>query len=141
MTDEAVKLGMSSTSYKDPAGLNDQGRSSAYDLAKLTAVVTSDPVIKQITTTAETTIADVSGRITHELKNSNRLVSDYNYDGVIIGKTGFTPEAGHCLVTAVTRNGNTLIAVILSTFSLEPDASAIENRKLLDWGFAALSFN
>ena len=131
---------MQYTHYKDPAGLDDTGHSSALDLAKLMSTLTNDQKIQEVGTTAQTTVTDVQGKIKHELRNSNRLVADYLYDGAEAGKTGFTPAAGHCLVGTAKRNGTTLIAVILSTYSEDKAASAEENRKLLDWGFTNFSF-
>ncbi len=135
MNTMAKKLGMEHTHYMDPAGLNDEGHSTALDLAKLTSHSSENPIIRKIIGTATDTVTNVEGNIRHDLRNSNRLVSDYLYDGVIGGKTGFTPTAGHCLISAATRNGMELIAVVLNTYSNANDASAIEVKKLLDWGF------
>lgn len=136
----ATNLNLTRTTYKDPAGLNDDGRSSALDLAKLTTAVNQREDLRKITTTAQITVTGNQPRDRHELRNSNRLVADYFYEGVTSGKTGYTEGAGHCLVTSVSRNGATLIAVVLSTYQESKEASAQENRKLLDWGFASFSF-
>lgn len=136
MNATAERLGMRQTRYRDPAGLDDEGRGSALDLAKLAHQVLPLETIKKMTTTATSTVYDVRGVIRHDLRNSNRLVADYFYAGVLGGKTGFTPGAGHCLVSAAEQNGMQLIAVVLSTYTQTKDASAQESRKLLDWGFA-----
>jgi D-alanyl-D-alanine carboxypeptidase (penicillin-binding protein 5/6) len=136
MNSEAHKLNMEHTAYLDPAGLNDEGHSSALDLAKLAHFVLIQPVIKEMIPLANTTVTNVSGTIRHDLRNSNRLVADYNYVGIIGGKTGFTPSAGHCLITAAERDGLQLIAVVLNTYAETKEASAQEARKMLDWGFA-----
>ncbi|CAN5197434.1 hypothetical protein BH11PAT4_BH11PAT4_7330 [soil metagenome] len=140
MNTYAGKLNLNKTVYKDPAGLNDDGRSSALDLAKLTTAVNQRELLRKITTTAQITVTGNLARDKHDLRNSNRLVADYFYDGVISGKTGYTEGAGHCLVTSVTRNGTTLVGVVLSTYQESKEASAQENRKLLDWGFASFRF-
>jgi D-alanyl-D-alanine carboxypeptidase len=140
MNTYAGKLNLSKTLYKDPAGLNDDGKSSALDLAKLSAVTNQRELLRKITTTAQITVTGSLARDKHELRNSNRLVADYFYEGVISGKTGYTEGAGHCLVASVTRNGTTLVAVVLSTYQESKEASALENRKLLDWGFASFRF-
>ena len=81
-----------------------------------------------------------NGRFRYDLRNSDRLVTDYQYEGAIGGKTGYTPAAGHCLVGAATRDGHTFIAVVLHTDSDTNDASAVEARKLLDLGFNQVSW-
>ena len=141
MNRTATNLGMSQTHYLDPAGLNDDGHSSALDLAKLAHYALEHPTIKSIIGTAVTTVYSEGGGTRHDLRNSNRLVADYNYQGIIGGKTGFTPAAGHCLITAAERNGIKLIAVVLNTYQYTNEASAVEARKLLDWGFANWSLS
>jgi D-alanyl-D-alanine carboxypeptidase (penicillin-binding protein 5/6) len=135
MNTEAKKLILTDTLYKDPAGLDDDGHSTPLDLAKLVTVNMQNDTLRTIMTTASKTIYDLSGRYHHDLRNSNRLVTDYQYPGMKGGKTGFTDVAGHCLVAASQQNGQTLVAVVLHTFSQASDASAIEARKLLDFGF------
>lgn len=140
MNTYARKLNLTATSYKDPAGLSDEGMSSALDIAKLSVAVNQREILRKITTTAQITVTGVLARDRHDLRNSNRLVADYFYDGVVSGKTGYTEGAGHCLVSSATRNGTTLVAVALSTYQESKEASAIEVRKLLDWGFASYRF-
>lgn len=140
MNKEAESLGMTQTSYRDPAGLDDDGHSTAIELAKLTSLILQDSVLRRITTTAQRTVLDESGSISHDLRNSNRLVAEYAYQGASVGKTGFTPGAGHCLVASASRNGVDFIAVILMTDSNAKDASALAARQLLDWGFNSVQF-
>jgi D-alanyl-D-alanine carboxypeptidase (penicillin-binding protein 5/6) len=140
MNTTAKSINMTSTQYKDPAGLNDDGHSNALDLAKLTTLVIQQKELRTVIGTAQTVVTDVTGQDKFDLRNSNRLTADYNYQGNIGGKTGNTPAAGHCLVTSAERNGITLIAVILSTYSEANEASALEARKLLDYGFANFSW-
>lgn len=141
MNKKAESLGMESTKYKDPAGLDDQGRSSAKDIAILFSLARKNPTFAKIVATGETQVSSVDGSVTHDLKNSNRLTTgEIPLDGVEGGKTGFTPDAGHTLVTAAQKGNTTLIAVVLKTTSNAPEASAIEVRKLLTWGFDSFDF-
>lgn len=140
MNNEAQQLGLTATAYADPAGLDDRGRSTALDLATIGRAALRDPVIAELVRTNELTVTSTDGRVRHDLKNSNRLVGEYNYLGAIGLKTGFTPEAGHCLVAGAEREGHQLIAVILHTEADTITASAIEARKLLDWGWANVSW-
>ena len=139
MNSEAAHFDMTSTHYMDPVGLNDDGLSNALDEAKIASVDLKDSVIQPIMNTGDITVTDSLGRA-FPLHNSDRLVEDAPYQGMIGGKTGFTDGAGHCLVTAARRvvNGTpeTFIAVILNTNAYDTEASAIEARRLLDYGFS-----
>lgn len=132
----AATLDMANTKYQDPVGLNDEGHSTALDLAKLTHHTVENSTIKEIVGTATATVWNTTQTIRHDLRNSNKLVADYFYDGVIGGKTGFTPAAGHCLISAAERNGMELIVVVLNTYSTSLNASADATKVGLDWGFA-----
>jgi D-alanyl-D-alanine carboxypeptidase (penicillin-binding protein 5/6) len=140
MNAKALTLGMDSTEYHDPAGLDTTGWSTASDLAIVTKYALRDPVFAEIVKTPQTTVSSVSGRINHDLKNSNRLVAEWNYSGILGVKTGYMPEASHCLVAAAKRDGHTLIAIILYTLNDTASASAEEARKLLDWGWKNVSW-
>jgi len=135
MNEKAKELGMNDTEYRDPAGLDVTGYSSAYDLATITNYALKNPTFAEIVKTDKATVTNVNGDIWHSLENSNRLVNQWDYPGAIGVKTGYMPEAGHCLVGAATREGHTLIAVILHTYADTATASADEARRLLDWGF------
>ena len=136
MNQKAGELGMTSTHYMDPAGLSDEGQSTAIDLATVTRYALQNPLFRQIVTTEDYVATNTTKTIFHQLENSNRLVTTYDYPGAIGVKTGFTYAASHCLVGAAKRGDHTLIAVILGTYVDTPSASADEAKDLLDWGFA-----
>ncbi len=141
MNKKAEDLGLTNTHYMDPAGLNDQGHSSARDLAILFSYAISNEEFKKIVSTSEKVVTSVDGAESHELKNSNRLTTgEIKLDGIIGGKTGFTPDAGHTLVSSAERDGNTIVGVVLNTYSNTPSASADEMKKLLSYGFEAYTF-
>ncbi|PIP51309.1 hypothetical protein COY43_00400 [Candidatus Berkelbacteria bacterium CG_4_10_14_0_8_um_filter_35_9_33_8] len=140
MNSKANDLRMSNTRFLDPAGLNDEGRSSANDIAILLSYALRFDNIKSIIKTPEKDIVSISG-LTHHLVNSNRLVKEEMFfSGIIGGKTGFTPTAGHNLVSAAERDGHILIAVIINTYSSSITASAEECKSLLEWGFNNLKY-
>lgn len=138
MNQKADILGLQNSHFKDPAGLDDEGYSNAKDLAILASYNLKNKTFAEIVKTPEITFTSTDGRVTHELKNSNRMMrgeEQFYYPFAIGIKTGFTPAAGHCLVSAAEKDGHTLIAVILNTNEDSLTASAQESRKLLDWGF------
>jgi serine-type D-Ala-D-Ala carboxypeptidase (penicillin-binding protein 5/6) len=139
MNDKAAFLGLDSTHYQCPAGLNDDGYSTAQDLANLTNYALKNPTFSSIVSTAQATIISTDGRFVHELKNSNRMLQadDPSYFPSALGvKTGFTYAAGHCLVSSTKVNGHQLIGVVLNTNESTITASAKESKKLMEWGFA-----
>jgi D-alanyl-D-alanine carboxypeptidase (penicillin-binding protein 5/6) len=129
-------LNLLKTSYADPHGLSDQSLSSAFDQSILLSYALNYPKFKEIISTPQVTVTAEDGR-THDLVNSNRLITDdMRTDYVIGGKTGFTLEAGHSLACAASKDGHTLISVVLNTVESTNTASAKETKKLLEWGFS-----
>lgn len=140
MNSLASKLGMNNSQFADPAGLNDQGYSTATDMAKAMSALIKQPLLKEIINKANYDYSSPEGFV-HQLKNSNRLVTEEMfYSGIIGGKTGFTPitpegGAGHCLIAAAERNGHKLIVVVLGTHANAPQSSAEVARTFLEYGF------
>lgn len=137
MNEKSKYLGLKNTEFKDPAGLNDSGYSTPHELAIIASYAMKNKIFKEIVRTNEITIISNDG-IAHKLDNSNRLIKfDENlyYPEALGIKTGFTPEAGHCLVAAAQKNNHLLISVILKTYEDTVEASAKESKKLLEWGF------
>ena len=134
----AKELGMSDTILNDPAGLDDPGFQggpymSAFDLANATRNALTVPAIAQWAGTQSLTWTDPSGG-TQTTVNHNKMLpgAAYAYLGATGFKTGFTDRANHTLVATATRNGRTLIAVILGA----ADSGYSEAAALLDHGFA-----
>ena len=140
MNAEAKTLHMDNTQYFDPAGLNDDGHSTAVDLTKVANAVYTTPQLVRVINTATITVSNVAGTRSYPLQNSNRMLTEFAYDGEIGGKTGFTPEAGHCLVSIASRNGNTYIAVVLNTYDTAADASARVARDLMNAAFTQVQY-
>lgn len=138
MNEQAAFLGMNDTVFKDAAGLNDEGRSTAKDLGILASYVLRDEVIRRIVLTAETTVRSTNGKLEHRLESSNRLIKTDHplYMSQVTGlKTGFTPDAGHCLVASATHDGHEVVSVVLHTSLSTTEASASETKKLFTWAF------
>lgn len=136
MNAKAISLGMNNTNFADPAGLDDSALSTAYDLSNLALAASKNKIITGLTGQPEITFSSVDGTITHQLTNSNRLVTDeMPLAGTYGLKTGYTPDAGHSLVTAAKRDQTELISVVLNTNADTVTASAEESYRLLDWGF------
>ena len=127
MNREAKRLGLANTSFTNATGLpNPQLYSSAQDLSQLVVALIRDfPEHYALYSQKEFRYNNITQA------NRNRLLwLDPTVDGV---KTGFTDNAGYCLITSARRGERRLVSVVLGTAS--ESARATESQKLLNWGF------
>src|SRR5690606_26908254 len=113
MNDLARRLGLERTHFTDPTGLNGNV-STAREMAVALRAVLDDPVLAEILATRVISINRVSHKKPRWLHygNTNRLLHRGEYAS-LGGKTGYTAEAGYCLVTASVVNGRRLGFVFL----------------------------
>jgi D-alanyl-D-alanine carboxypeptidase (penicillin-binding protein 5/6) len=112
MNARAQELGLAATSFANPCGHDDpKQRSSAHDLRLLAEAAMARPEIAEVVALRETTITTVKGR-TIALKTGNQLLG--NSPGVYGVKSGYTPAAGKCVVTAAKRDGHKVLIVLLN---------------------------
>ena len=127
MNREAQRLGMKNTSFVNSTGLSHpQHYSTAYDLALLAASIIRDfPEYYPLYSTKEFRYNNIFQ------SNRNRLLwTDPTVDGM---KTGYTENAGYCLITSARRGERRLISVVLGAAS--EAMRATESQKLLNYGF------
>ena len=132
MNEKAESLGMSQTHFSNPHGLPDPVNhfTTAADLAKLTLAARQEPEFRRIVATNERNVTFLNRRPVF-VRNTNRLLRTFpGADGV---KTGYTDAAGECLVASATRQGKSVVAVILNS-----DLRWEEAKYLLEYGFASL---
>jgi D-alanyl-D-alanine carboxypeptidase (penicillin-binding protein 5/6) len=126
----SARLGLRRSSWHSPNGLDAPAhRSSAFDLAILARAVLRDPWLAKMAR-SEKVVFTTPDHHRHELYAHSRFLREYK--GAVGIKTGFTDDAGRCLAAAATRNGRTLIAIVLH--SPNPPADATQ---LMNWGFGA----
>ena len=129
MNQRAAELGMEDTTFLNCTGLPAAGHlTSAYDIALMSRALLSHPDIRQYTTIWMDSIR--GGQF--QLSNTNRLVRFY--PGCTGLKTGSTDAAGYCLSASATRDGLSLIAVVLGSDTSAKRFDAAE--ALLNFGFA-----
>ena len=110
MNSKAVSLGLSSTHFVTPHGLDDDNHyTTAYELALITNYALKNDVFANLVKTKTYTISINNHPKT--LSNTNELLG--NLDGVYGVKTGFTNGANRCLVTAVKRDNMDIICIVL----------------------------
>ena len=113
MNREVFNLGLKNTQFVNPSGLDHPDHySSAYDLAVIGEAVMSNPELAKIVATKSTVVYDSDRKIVHVLENRNKLLDSL---GVIGVKTGFTDTAGEVLVTAIRREENTYLIVVMGS--------------------------
>jgi serine-type D-Ala-D-Ala carboxypeptidase (penicillin-binding protein 5/6) len=127
MNQHAQELGMHNTNFLNSTGLpNPDHKTSAKDLSILAkALIKRFPQYYKWYSTKEFTYNKI------KQPNRNKLLwRDKSVDGM---KTGYTKDAGYCLVSSAKRNNMRLISVVLGTNSTESRAQ--ESQKLLNFGF------
>ena len=129
MNDRARELGMTNTTFKCAAGLDNEGHlTTARDIAIMSRALMEHPRIQDYTTVW---MDSLRGGAT-QLVNTNRLVRFY--EGATGLKTGTTSGAGSCLSATAQRDGLGLVAVVMGAPTSDDRFAAA--RALLDWGFA-----
>lgn len=132
MNETARRIGATKTTFANPHGYDQPGHvSTARDLALITMMAMEQPLFAEMVATKAHSVPWGDGG-QHVFFNHNKLL--HRYPGAIGVKTGFTNGAGHSLVSAVKRDGRTLLAVAMAS----PDHYA-ESIALYDWGFANLA--
>jgi len=135
MNQYAGRLGLMNTHFSNVYGADAKNHySSAYDLAKLTSHALQNKTFRSIVSVKETTVTDTTGRFTHKLHNTNKLIGKYiNVIGV---KTGTTEDAGASLVTAATGESEQTIVTVL----LNSPQRFNEGKLLLDWALKSYTW-
>lgn len=132
MNQKAQELSMKNTNFVTPSGLHDENHySTAYDMAILARAAIKNDKFAEICKKPRAQVEFGNPPYKRYLSNHNKLVSEY--EGCIGVKTGFTKKAGRCLVSAVERDGVTLICV---TLGAADDWNV--HKQLFDYGFANL---
>lgn len=132
MNARAAQIGMTHSSFQTPSGLDgDAHYSTARDMALLARTALHNPDFRDICSQKNAKVEYGNPPYPRWLQNHNRLLREY--EGTFGVKTGFTKKAGRCLVSAVERNGVSLICVTLSA----PD-DWNDHRTLYGYGFEQL---
>lgn len=131
MNSKAQELGLENTHYVTPHGLDDpEHYTTAYELAKLTDYALQNELFAKVVNTKMYTVT-ING-YTKNISNTNELLGYLN--GVNGVKTGFTNNAGRCLVTSVNRNGFNIITIVLQADTKKFRTS--DSIKLIEYIYA-----
>ncbi|EKP0262577.1 D-alanyl-D-alanine endopeptidase [Aeromonas sobria] len=114
MNNKAKQLGMRNTHFYDSTGLSTRNVSTAQDLGKLAAAAYRQPLIRQFTQDENREMRFSSPAYSLMFNNTNPLVKNPDWD-VRLSKTGFTDEAGRCLVMRAKPDRQELAIVLLNS--------------------------
>lgn len=134
MNKKAEILGLKDTKFFNPTGLDaaqdSDNYSTAYDLAQLTDYALSKDLIWEITRTQEAALYSIDKKQKHYVRNTDQLLLQMS--NVFGGKTGYTEDAGECLmlISKTPDDKHKVISVVLNA----KDRFA-ETKKLVDWVF------
>ena len=135
MTQKAWMIGAKQTQFANPNGLPDiRHVSTARDMMKIARYGWMNPEFRRIVDTREHLFVwnmPNGQKRQRTLENTNALL--YSYPGMSGIKTGWTRAAGGCLAGAATRNGVTLICIVMN--SPDTEDRFTDTAKLMDYGF------
>ena len=133
MNKKAKEIGLEDTFFNNPTGLNGtENYSTSYDLIKIAQyILKNHPEILEITRHRSWKALYPDGTLHHFIsENTNKLLEEI--PEIIGGKTGYTEEAGGCILLILKSNKNRyLIIVVLGTDS--PDSRFLEAKKLINY--------
>lgn len=133
MNAKARALGMKTARFTDPTGLSSGNVSSAADLIKLVAAAAADSTIRTFSTQQSHTVA--VGRKLLEFRNTNTLVAKSDWD-IMVQKTGYTSDAGQCLVMQTVIHDRPVLIVLLNSFGKYTRVA--DARRIRKWMEAGL---
>ena len=138
MNATARQLGLLHTHFTSPDGLPYPTETSTYstpeDLLRLGEIAMESPLFRTIVDTPVYVLKKGDGHDAHWWGTSNELIG--HYPGAIGIKTGFTDDAGHCLLFEAVRGDRTLIGVVLDSPPTGPGSGAQDAARVLNWAFA-----
>ena len=134
MNTKAGELNLSDTAMLDPSGLIDDTYSTAVDLVKLSRYAMQNEDFRRIVGTVEIELPYSEKHKYLYLENQTNLLTTYPGVGGI--KTGYTEEAGYCLVTYAKNEDVELIGVVLNAVNRKFDMLF-----MLDHGFSVFGLD
>ncbi len=131
MNEKATEIGAINTHFANPHGLHDDNHyTTAKDLAIISAYAMENTLFREIVSTK--TYKGERG----VYKNKNKML--FEFDGADGIKTGYTKAAGRCLVSSATRNGNTVICIVLNCNTMYETSKKLINDAFSNYNFITI---
>jgi serine-type D-Ala-D-Ala endopeptidase (penicillin-binding protein 7) len=127
-------IGMRSSRFADPAGLDSGNIATARDMVRMVLEALKYPLIREATTTSTMSVRPYKDRGELRFSNTNRLLKNADWH-IRLSKTGYTNEAGRCLVMQANIADQPLVIVLLDSFGkLTPFGDSNRIRKWIENG-------
>ena len=145
MNNKAEELGLSNTHFTNPVGLhNDELYTTARDIYKLATVAFENEDIKEVISKSRYTVSATNMSGERTIVTSNLLInmnSNVYYKYAIGGKTGFTDEAGRCLVCLASYEGYNYMSIVLGVEN-PPGVSNqfVDTANMFRWAFNSFEY-
>ena len=147
MNQKAAELGMQNTHYVNAHGLHDENHyTTPYDMYLLTRYALKNETFKKIVETVRYTLPATNKHgqrilaTTNFLQDANSVTPEYFYKYAGGVKTGYTDEAGRCLVSTATKNGETYLCVLMKSPVTNEKGVKVryefpDSKNLYEWAF------
>lgn len=139
MNDKAKSLGLTGTSYGNPIGLHDEDTyTTVWDIYTLTKYALKNATFKEICETDRYDMPATNMSGSRRLSTTNYLhdsTTPYFYTYAKGVKTGFTDQAGRCLVSTAKYNGYTYMCILMGCPPEKMINQFVESRELYKWAF------
>ena len=143
MNKRAEELGCKNTHFVNPNGIHSKDHTStSYDLALMGKFAMQNSIIRKIVSTTQFTLPATNkySKTDRIFNNSNDLLNTYSryyYEGTTGVKTGYTGEAGNCIIASAKKNDFEVILVVLGGESTNTGLSQryLDCKTLFDYAF------
>lgn len=127
MNKKARSLSLANTSFSDPSGLDEKNVSTAMELMKIMNEFLKHPVLTEITKTPSVDLISVDGQNRH-FESTNKLLG--RIPEIAAGKTGYTEEAGNCMILALRlpKEDGMIVTIVM-----EAGDRMAESEILINW--------
>lgn len=145
MNAKAVELGLSGTHFTNPVGLHDDDLySTANDIAVMTQYAFKYDIFKKIISSTSYKLSPTNMAPERTIISTNMLItpsSSAYYQYATGGKTGFTDEAGRCLMSTAQYEGYNYLAVVLKAKTINGTRNEfIDSANLFRWAFRGFEY-
>jgi len=123
-------LGMVETRFADASGLDSRNISTGRDLVRLALAASDYPKIRRLSTYDNYKLKNLRGGQTLNFPNANRLARSASWD-IDVGKTGYTADAGYCLLVQTRIGERPLVIVLLNSWPHHRNYS--DTVRIRDW--------